>query len=456
MTTRHLADGPHAFSVRATDPAGNLGRSLAHLHGRHHPANHDDHLRPVRRHQRPDPDLQLLREPGATLQCRLDSTQESAWRGCSSTRTLAHLSDGSHSFEVRATDAAQNVGSPASRTFIVDTAEVSVAGSTLTVTAATGAKDDLRITKPSPTTLRITDLPSARYAGSGVHTGAGCTRSGDYTANCTASGITLIRALAADQADQLTNSTALVSALNGGPGDDTLTGGSVKDTLTGAAGADVMRGMNGNDLLKARDLTSDRTINCDGGGTPGRADKADLDLLPKTPTPSSAAARRRRATRSAASILEKLDAPDRTRTSASPEGERCHRFDPGEAGRARQDSNLSEPGGRAVSQVRSWRSWTRPTGFEPQRAWRASGVTGSILEKLDAPDRIRTCDLRFRRFTVGLVNRWPSVSRRRGSRVASRPVVCRGSLAPRHARREALRDRALDRDLALRDAASNR
>ncbi len=53
--------------------------------------------------------------------------------------------------------------------------------------------------------------------------------------------------------------------------------------------------------------------------------------------------------------------------------------DPGVAGRARQDSNLSEPGGRAVSQVRSWRSRTRPTGLEPQRARRASGVTGSIL-----------------------------------------------------------------------------
>jgi Ca2+-binding RTX toxin-like protein len=89
--------------------------------------------------------------------------------------------------------------------------------------------------------------------------------------------------LAADQADQVTNSTAFVSALNGGLGDDILTGGSAKDTLTGAAGADVMMGMNGNDLLEGRDLTSDRTINCDGGGTPGRADKADLDLLPKDP-----------------------------------------------------------------------------------------------------------------------------------------------------------------------------
>ena len=42
-----------------------------------------------------------------------------------------------------------------------------------------------------------------------------------------------------------------------------------------------MKGMNGNDQLLARDLTSDTTINCDGGGSPGTADKADLDLLPK-------------------------------------------------------------------------------------------------------------------------------------------------------------------------------
>src|SRR5947208_4254987 len=38
--------------------------------------------------------------------------------------------------------------------------------------------------------------------------------------------------------------------------------------------------------------------------------------------------------------LEGPDAPDRIRTSASPEGERCHRFEP-------------------------WRVRTRPTGFEP-------------------------------------------------------------------------------------------
>ena len=42
-----------------------------------------------------------------------------------------------------------------------------------------------------------------------------------------------------------------------------------------------MKGMNGDDQLLARDGTDDPTINCDGGTTPGTADKADLDLLPK-------------------------------------------------------------------------------------------------------------------------------------------------------------------------------
>jgi hypothetical protein len=41
--------------------------------------------------------------------------------------------------------------------------------------------------------------------------------------------------------------------------------------------------MNGSDVLQARDLASDQAINCDGGGTPGAADKADLDLLPLDP-----------------------------------------------------------------------------------------------------------------------------------------------------------------------------
>jgi hypothetical protein len=51
-------------------------------------------------------------------------------------------------------------------------------------------------------------------------------------------------------------------------------GGRAPGTLASSAAASPT----GNDLLKARDRTSDKTINC-GAGT----DRADLDLHPKDP-----------------------------------------------------------------------------------------------------------------------------------------------------------------------------
>src|SRR5436190_4621169 len=42
-----------------------------------------------------------------------------------------------------------------------------------------------------------------------------------------------------------------------------------------------MKAMNVDDQLLARDGTDDPTINCDGGTTPGAADKAVLDPLPQ-------------------------------------------------------------------------------------------------------------------------------------------------------------------------------
>ncbi len=168
---------------------------------------------------------------------------------------------------------------PDSQSFTVSTAGVSVSDSTLTVAAATGARDNVVITSTSASTLRVTDLPGGAYTGSGIHTGTGCTRTGDYAASCSAPGADLVKVTAGDRADRVVNSTAVKSFLIGGKGNDVLTGGSANDALVGAAGADAFSGMNGNDQLFARDFTSDRTINC-GGGT---ADKAGLDVLPKDP-----------------------------------------------------------------------------------------------------------------------------------------------------------------------------
>jgi hypothetical protein len=225
----------------------------------------------------PTPTFSFSSQPGTSFECSLDS---GSYAPCGSPNTTPYVADGSHTFSVRAKDSAGNVDpTPASRTFNVKTAAISVSGTTLKVTAATGAKDNLAITSPSASTLRVTDLAGGAYTGSGVHVGAGCTRSGDSTANCDASGITLVQVTAADQSDKVVNSTAVKSSLNGGSANDRLTGGSANDTLTGSTGADVFKGMDGNDQLFARDLASDTKIDCGAGS----ADKAGLDALPQDP-----------------------------------------------------------------------------------------------------------------------------------------------------------------------------
>ena len=92
-------------------PGHRLGRQhrphpgLAQLHRRHRDARDPDRLRPLR--GRPTTPHRRSASPprdGASFECRLDSSQEADFQPCSSPKSYGSLTDGSHTFEVRATD----------------------------------------------------------------------------------------------------------------------------------------------------------------------------------------------------------------------------------------------------------------------------------------------------------------------------------------------------------------
>ncbi len=121
LTTAALAEGAHTFEVRATDEAGNTDPTPASRSfavdttapqttidsGPSGPTNDTT------------PTFTFSSEAGAALQCRIDAASFAA---CNSPFTPAALTDGAHTFEVRATDEAGNTDvSPASQAFTVDT-----------------------------------------------------------------------------------------------------------------------------------------------------------------------------------------------------------------------------------------------------------------------------------------------------------------------------------------------
>jgi hypothetical protein len=118
-----LASGSHTFRVRATDPAGNVDAT---------PAAHTwtvDALAPNTTITANPPALSnstsasfsfTSTEAGSTFECRLDA---GSFGACTSPQASTGLADGSHTFQVRATDPAGNVdATPASFTWTVDTA----------------------------------------------------------------------------------------------------------------------------------------------------------------------------------------------------------------------------------------------------------------------------------------------------------------------------------------------
>ena len=118
-----VADGAHTFQVRATDLAGNVDATPDSYAWTIDATPPNTSIGPSQ------PALLTIatgatfdfssNEAGSTFACSLDGA---AFTACSTPKSYAALADGSHTFQVRATDTAANVDpSPASYTWTVDT-----------------------------------------------------------------------------------------------------------------------------------------------------------------------------------------------------------------------------------------------------------------------------------------------------------------------------------------------
>ena len=119
-----LPDGSHTFEVRATDSVGNTDPTPACAASRSTPSAPETQIDsgPSGPTNDASPSFSFSSEAGASFECRLDSSQEADFQPCSSPKPYGSLPDGSHTFEVRATDSAGNTDpTPASRGFTVDT-----------------------------------------------------------------------------------------------------------------------------------------------------------------------------------------------------------------------------------------------------------------------------------------------------------------------------------------------
>jgi hypothetical protein len=118
--SQHVGDGNHTFSVRAVDRANNLSTPVSKSFTVDTTApNTNITGGPSGATSDRTPSFTFnSSEPGSSFQCRVDG---GSFGSCSSPRVTSTLSDGSHTFSVRAVDKVGNMdASPASRSFTVD------------------------------------------------------------------------------------------------------------------------------------------------------------------------------------------------------------------------------------------------------------------------------------------------------------------------------------------------
>lgn len=114
----NLADGSHTFTVKATDAAGNTGQaSYSWLLETNLPIVTLTEA-PSQASKSSAATFSFTASKPASFECRLDG---GAFAACTSPESYSNLADGSHTFTVKATDTAGNVGPETTHTWTIDT-----------------------------------------------------------------------------------------------------------------------------------------------------------------------------------------------------------------------------------------------------------------------------------------------------------------------------------------------
>ena len=232
-TTPQLSDGDHTFKLRATDPEGNADPTPAFrdlIVDATAPETKID-SGPGATTQSTTPMFNFsASEGGASFQCSVDG---GAFSACSSPFTTATLSEGNHTFAVRATDQAQNTDPvPETRSFAV--ASVVCQGLPATI-VGTNADDDIYGTPGADVIVGGGGDDRIRGAGGSDRV---CGKSGDDEITDDV-GAQIVSGGGGD--DEVQTGSG-VDILRGSGGDDLLDGGNQNDTITGSGGDDTLRG----------------------------------------------------------------------------------------------------------------------------------------------------------------------------------------------------------------------
>ncbi|MBS1870440.1 MAG: hypothetical protein JSS99_12340 [Actinobacteria bacterium] len=176
VTERNLRDGLRTFMVRAFDAAGNRGPATSYSWTIDTVAPPKPAL--VQQPPNPSPSSSATfaftdAEAGATFECRLDSA---AFAACASPRTYSGLAVGSHTFSVRAVDAAGNRSGAVQYGWRVTAATVGqpfaiAGGSARSLFPGASTSLALRVTNPNADPILVTSLTVTIQPGS---TRAGC------------------------------------------------------------------------------------------------------------------------------------------------------------------------------------------------------------------------------------------------------------------------------------------